>query len=50
MIGTHCMVQRQHMDYTSDRVDTTRMDKAAGDRKQDGEIASLATLVLCDLD
>ena len=28
--GTHCTIQRQQMDKKSDRVDTTRMDKAAG--------------------
>ena len=27
---THCTIQRQQVDYKSDRVDTTRMDKAAG--------------------
>ena len=30
MGGTHCTIQRQQMDKKSDRVDTTRMDKAAG--------------------
>ena len=28
--GAHCTIQRQHMDYKSDRVDTMRMDKMAG--------------------
>ena len=28
--GTHCTIQRQQMDKKSDRVDTTRVDKAAG--------------------
>ena len=30
MGGTHCTIQRQQMDKKSDRVNTTRMDKAAG--------------------
>ena len=30
MCGTHCTIQRQQMDKKSDRVDTTRIDKAPG--------------------
>ena len=30
MGGTHCTIQRPHMDKKCDRVDTTRMDKTAG--------------------
>ena len=35
--GSYCMIQRQHMEYKSDRVDTTKMDKTAG-RPKDGDI------------
>ena len=30
MCGTYCMIRRQQMDKTIDRVDTRRMDKTAG--------------------
>ena len=33
MGGTHFTIQRQQMDYKSDKLDTTRMDKTAGKTK-----------------
>ena len=37
MAGTHCTIHSQQMDKKGDRVDTTRMEKAAGKTKNKNE-------------